>query len=80
MPSTKSPKHSVWDLLRKSLCAMILLTSNMARRLRESFRGFNLEFKSLRVGRTMQFEVKSVIILDRPLIPVYIGNVQEIRG
>jgi hypothetical protein len=28
----------------------------------------------------MEFETKSVIILDRTLIPVYIGNVEEIRG
>jgi hypothetical protein len=52
----------------------------MARRLGESFKDFNLEFKSLSVGRTPELEVKSVIILDRPLIPVYIGNVEEIRG
>ncbi len=32
-----------------------------------------------RDGRTMEFEVKS-IILDRPLIPIYIGYVEKIRG
>jgi hypothetical protein len=52
----------------------------MANRLRESFEDFNLEFESLRDGKTMEFEVNSFIILDRPLIPVYIGNVEEIRG
>jgi len=52
----------------------------MANRLRESFEDFNLEFESLRDGRTMEFEIKSVIILDRPLIPIYIGYVEKIRG
>ncbi len=44
-----------------------------------SFGDFNLEFESVRDGRTMEFEIKS-IILDRPLIPIYIGYVEKIRG
>ena len=45
-----------------------------------SFGDFNLEFESLRDGRTTEFEIKSVIILDRSLIPIYIGYVEKIRG
>ena len=28
----------------------------------------------------MEFKIKWVVFLDRPLIPLYIGNVEEIGG
>jgi hypothetical protein len=83
MDNTQSAKQSCFDLMRKSLCVLVLVTEEVAeevaQRLSDYFQNEVEDTQLIRTGRFPEFEFKAAVILGRPLIPVYVANFEKIR-